>query len=69
MLGNFHVAFWLVPLILFPFIKIFLARPVKAQYQKPQCLRCKRLNVMFRSPFHKICDDCLTEREQAKGRR
>ncbi len=64
--GGFHLAFLLVPMILFPFMRIFLAKPVKAEYKEHPCIRCKRLDAGFRSPFHDICDDCLTKAEQAR---
>jgi PHP family Zn ribbon phosphoesterase len=67
-LGNFPPAFWLVPLILFPFVRIFLAKPVKAKYKEHPCVRCKRLDVGFRRSYHDICDECLTKEEHAKER-
>lgn len=60
---DLHPAFWLVPLILYPFIRILVAKPLKVQYEEHLCLRCKRLEAGFRSPFDNICDDCLTTAE------
>ncbi|HYX72389.1 MAG TPA: hypothetical protein VE732_06435 [Nitrososphaera sp.] len=64
---ELHPAFWLVPLVIYPFSKIFLAKPVKVQYEDHPCLRCKRLDVGFRSPYDKICDDCLTKEEEERS--
>lgn len=65
-----HPAFWLIPLVLYPFSKIFSAKPVKAEYEAHPCVRCTRLNVGFRSPWANVCDHCLTKEEQkSKGRK
>lgn len=62
-----HPAFWLVPLILFPFTKMLIAKPMKVQYEEHLCLRCKHLDAGFRSAFDNICDDCLTKAEEAQA--
>jgi hypothetical protein len=64
---ELHPAFWLVPLVLYPFSKILLAKPVKVQYEDDLCLRCNRLDVGYRSPFDKVCDECLTKEEEGRA--
>jgi hypothetical protein len=61
---ELHPAFWLIPLVLYPFSKMYLAKPVKAEYEDYPCVRCKRLDVGFRSAWANVCDDCLTQEEK-----
>lgn len=60
-----HPAFWLVPLVLYPFSKILLAKPLKVQYEEKLCLDCQHSDVGYRGMFDDVCDDCMTKREQA----
>ncbi len=63
---ELHPGFWLVPLVLYPFSKILLAKPLKVEYEEYLCLRCKRPDVGYRKPYDKICDDCLTREEEER---
>ena len=66
---ELHPAFWLIPLVVYPFSKTFLAKPVKVEYEDHPCVRCKRLDVGFRSSWANVCDDCLTREEQLAKKR
>ena len=49
--------------LLWPFLQTMLARPVKVEIVGSPCLRCKRLDVGFRTPYDRVCDECLTRKE------
>jgi hypothetical protein len=55
----------LVVLVLYPFSKVLLTRPLKVEVEEYLCQRCKRSDVGYRRPGDPICADCLDEQEQS----
>src|SRR4051812_40208430 len=54
-----HSPFWLLLVIALPFIKILLTKPIGVKYElAAPCLRCHRPSALYRSPCHRVCDDC-----------
>jgi hypothetical protein len=55
----------LVVLVLYPFSKVLLARPLKVEVEEYLCQRCKRSDVGYRRPGDPTCADCLDEQERS----